>query len=238
MPATYVKIFASLYSGSLATRGPWEALITFQQMLVLAEWDGTLDMTAEILARTTLVPLDIIKKGIEVLLKPDPDSRGKEEEGRRIVPLDPNRDWGWRIVNIERYRRRYGREDRNEYQREYMREHRKRAKESEEKKGNGGESRLDGFDQFYQAYPRHVGRAVAEKVWIKLHPDAALQGVLLNAIERQKATEQWQSGNGQFIPHPATWLNGKRWNDEIRDAASPDYSGLIKRLETKYGKDS
>lgn len=131
MPATYVKIFASLYSGSLATRGPWEALITFQQMLVLAEWDGTLDMTPEVLSRTTLIPLEIIKKGIAALLKPDPDSRGKKVEGRRIVPIDPERNWGWRVVNIEKYRKRYGREDRNEYQREYMRERRAKTKKEE-----------------------------------------------------------------------------------------------------------
>ena len=39
--------------------------------------------------------------------------------------------------------------------------------------------------------------------------------VLLTAIEDQKKSAQWTKDNGQFIPHPATWLNGKRWEDEL-----------------------
>ena len=38
---------------------------------------------------------------------------------------------------------------------------------------------------------------------------------LLDAVEAQKKTPQWQKDNGQFIPHPTTWLNGKRWEDEV-----------------------
>lgn len=134
MPAPYVKVFASLYNGSLATQGPWEALVTFQQMLILAEWDGSLDMTPEVISRTTLIPLEIIVKGIAELLKPDPRSRslheqgGDPHDGRRIIPLVAGRAWGWKIVNIERYRKKPGRENRNEYQREYMREKRAKAK--------------------------------------------------------------------------------------------------------------
>ena len=39
--------------------------------------------------------------------------------------------------------------------------------------------------------------------------------VLLTAIEKQKESAQWSKDNGQFIPHPTTWLNGKRWEDEV-----------------------
>ena len=38
--------------------------------------------------------------------------------------------------------------------------------------------------------------------------------VLLAAIASQKKSPQWQKDNGQFIPHPATWLNGQRWEDQ------------------------
>ena len=37
----------------------------------------------------------------------------------------------------------------------------------------------------------------------------------MNAIEQQKESAQWSKDNGQFIPHPTTWLNGKRWEDEV-----------------------
>ena len=39
--------------------------------------------------------------------------------------------------------------------------------------------------------------------------------VLLEALEKQKKSAQWVKDGGVFIPHPATWLNGKRWEDEL-----------------------
>ena len=42
---------------------------------------------------------------------------------------------------------------------------------------------------------------------------------MLEAIEKHKASSQWQKDGGQFIPHPATWLNQERWEDEINDNA-------------------
>ena len=121
----YGKIFASMYDGTLATRGPWQALVTFQQMIVLAEADGTLDMTAEALSRRTTIPLDIITTGIAALERPDEQSRSDAEDGRRIVRLDPERPWGWRIVNHRHYRAIRTAEERREYMREYQRRKRK-----------------------------------------------------------------------------------------------------------------
>ena len=49
----------------------------------------------------------------------------------------------------------------------------------------------------------------------KLEPDEALIDIMLKAIEVQKKSEQWQRDNGQYIPHPSTWLNQRRWEDEM-----------------------
>lgn len=72
------------------------------------------------------------------------------------------------------------------------------------------------FDRFWFAYPRHQARSVAQKAFEKQNPDEALLTVMLQAIEKQKASPQWQENGGQFIPHPATWLNQRRWEDEVR----------------------
>lgn len=74
------------------------------------------------------------------------------------------------------------------------------------------------FDIFYATYPRHVGRADAEKAWRKLKPDQNLVQVILAALEQQKQQPRWRE-DPQFIPHPSRWLNAKRWEDEI-DAPS------------------
>lgn len=73
---------------------------------------------------------------------------------------------------------------------------------------------LDGFDRFWQAYPRKVGKLAALKIWQRLSPTEHTIEIMLTALQWQKETEQWKKDNGQFIPHPSTWLNQGRWLDE------------------------
>lgn len=70
------------------------------------------------------------------------------------------------------------------------------------------------FDRFWEAYPRRQGKEAARKAWAKIRPDDALLAEMLAALERQRASDQWRKDGGQFIPLPATWLNGRRWEDE------------------------
>jgi hypothetical protein len=69
------------------------------------------------------------------------------------------------------------------------------------------------FVAFYNAYPRRVGKAAALKAWNKNNRPSL--EIILSAIKKQKASSQWQKDGGQFIPHPSTWLNEGRWEDEI-----------------------
>lgn len=68
------------------------------------------------------------------------------------------------------------------------------------------------FDRFWQAYPKKVGKGAAEKSFGKFKPDDALTERMLRAIEAQRSTRQWKEG---YIPNPATWLNQRRWEDEV-----------------------
>ena len=70
------------------------------------------------------------------------------------------------------------------------------------------------FDIFYKAYPKHKGKEAAKKAWEKIKPDDNLLQVILKSLESFKKSKQWQKDKGEFIPHPATWLNNKRWEDE------------------------
>lgn len=115
----YGKLFATMYDGTLGTRGPWQALVTFQQLVILADRHGVVDMTSEAIARRTTIPIDIITKGLAMLEQPDPDSRSPDEDGRRIVRLSDTRAWGWRIVNHGKYRAMRTQEERREYHRQY-----------------------------------------------------------------------------------------------------------------------
>jgi len=71
-----------------------------------------------------------------------------------------------------------------------------------------------GFDVFWETYPRKTAKKAAARAWAKVKPDEV--PTLLAAVEKWKASDQWRRG---IIPHPATFLNGRRWEDEL-DAAT------------------
>lgn len=85
-----------------------------------------------------------------------------------------------------------------------------------------------GFDAFWLAYPKKIGKGNAEKAFAKAAKATDLQ-TILTALETAKATDQWQRDGGQYIPHPATWLNQKRWEDEhaIKVDEAPGQMPLI-----------
>lgn len=125
----YAKIFRQIYEGTLADN--WQALVTFQQLLILSDADGVVDMTPNAIHRVTGIPLDIITAGLEVLAAADQGSRTPAMEGRRIVRIDESRNWGWRIVNKQLYRDLTSREEKKESDRLRI-----AAKRAEEKKAN------------------------------------------------------------------------------------------------------
>ena len=71
------------------------------------------------------------------------------------------------------------------------------------------------FAQFWQQYPKKVAKVDARKAFMRLNPDDELLGVMLSALERHKASEGWTKDGGRFIPYPSTWINQRRWEDEI-----------------------
>lgn len=74
----------------------------------------------------------------------------------------------------------------------------------------------NGFDSFWQAYPKKIGKGAAQKKYGDLRRQGRLPPLqqLLAAVEMQKTWDQWQKDGGQFIPNPATWLNQGRWEDQ------------------------
>ena len=38
---------------------------------------------------------------------------------------------------------------------------------------------------------------------------------LLEALEKQKLSEQWQREDGRYIPNPERWLKNRCWEDEL-----------------------
>ena len=99
---------------------------------------------------------------------------------------------------------------------------RREEKRGEESIGDAVSSSVSSvsFDSFWSSYPRRVSRSAAMKAWIKVDPSQHEK--IIQAIEHHKKSEQWKKDDGKFIPHPATWINQRRWEDELQPAKQGD----------------
>lgn len=118
-----------MYEGTLY--GHWQAIVTLQQMLVLCNSEGVVDMTPQAMSARTSIPLEIIQKGIEVLSQPDPYTRTPGEEGKRIVLIEDHRPWGWYIVNYKKYQKLKSHQEKLEADRTRIADKRKLNKNSD-----------------------------------------------------------------------------------------------------------
>lgn len=84
-------------------------------------------------------------------------------------------------------------------------------------------SRDVSFEKFWKAYPKKSGKGAAEKAWKKIKKPSETIELILTAIEWQRKSPQWTKENGQYIPNPATYINQRRWEDEIEGA---DHEGM------------
>lgn len=70
------------------------------------------------------------------------------------------------------------------------------------------------FNEFWSAYPKKVNKKGCYKSFCKIKNLKAEMPLIMDALERFKASKGWLKDNGQFIPHPTTWINQERWKDE------------------------
>jgi len=98
----YVKLFESIYSGTLRGR-PYELLV-FINLLAHADREGVVDIHQLVIAQETGLDMGLVCQALAILEAPDEMSRTPDSEGRRITRLDDHRDWGWQITNYVHYR--------------------------------------------------------------------------------------------------------------------------------------
>lgn len=99
--AGYTPAFGTIYNGTLF--GRWPTAAVWASLLPLIDAKGHIEMTHEAIAGMTGWPMELLREGIVQLCQPDPGSRSRAEDGRRLVSLD-TRGWGWRVVNVQMYR--------------------------------------------------------------------------------------------------------------------------------------
>jgi hypothetical protein len=69
------------------------------------------------------------------------------------------------------------------------------------------------FDEFWALYPRKVAKAVARKAFARLTEQQQLDAC--KALDDHIIYWDIKEIEIEFIPHPSTWLNQERWEDEL-----------------------
>lgn len=136
----FAKIFHQIFDSTIAEN--YKHRHVFMDLLVLADVTGSVDMTPAAIARHTNVPLQEVQEALEALSSPDPDSKNKDHQGRRLVPLEEGRSWGWRIVSYDHYRKIRDEEQRREYHRDYYEKKTKPKRNDPKKNGTNNGKRL------------------------------------------------------------------------------------------------
>ena len=93
---------------------------------------------------------------------------------------------------------------------------------------NNKEIYKERFEEFYKSYPKHLKKVEVEKWFYKNKPDETLFKTIMTQLEKFKQTREWS--NTQYIPYPSTWLNQKRWEDQIETKEDRDKK-LIEELK-------
>lgn len=140
-------------------------------------------------------------------------------------------------ARVRAFRERQATPDGVDKEHETPRNAEKRLEESREEKINTPPTPKgavdNGFANFWNPYPRKTAKVQAQKAWAKLNPSAELQAQILAALAAQCRSDQWTKDGGSFVPHASTWLNQRRWEDQlpsgstVATAAAPAWAGAL-----------
>ena len=70
------------------------------------------------------------------------------------------------------------------------------------------------FQEFKAIYPRRKDFPNAERTWKRLKLDKIADQILFHVKQSIAKDATWKAG---YIPLPTTYLNGKRWEDEVEE---------------------
>lgn len=121
----YTKIFSTILDSTVWELSK-EARLLWITMLVKKDRNQVVISSIGGLAREAVLTREEVERALEELSRPDPESRSKEFEGRRIVPVEG----GWFVVNGAKYRDMLSKEERREYKRAWQAEYREKKRQA------------------------------------------------------------------------------------------------------------
>ena len=241
----YAKVFEQIFDSSISK--DYTVRHVFMDLLVLADMEGVVDKTLDAIARRLNMPEDVVKKCLDQLMAPDPESRTPGDEGRRIRLISEHRDWGWVIVNYDHYRRIRDEEGRRSYHRNYMRTKRTGKvltpvkvcehlltpvmpgepiqKQKKMEMNIPESSKFPKFSEFWKAFPINKGdRSKALDAW-KILGCEKIADTIIQSVRDHSVLPDWTKDGGKWIPSVVKFLSERKWENKIKLDA-PKTSGI------------
>lgn len=250
----YSKLWSEIVTSSIWAEDD-KTRIVWVTMLALKDQHGYVAASLPGLSHAARVDISDCEKALAILEAPDKYSRSTEHEGRRIERVDG----GWLVLNHLKYRDRKGPSTdptAAERQKRYRERHASNGKvtdsnggvtlrnvtpvsvyvsesASSSKEGMQGEIKTSAdFAAFWEVYPRKVAKKAALKAWQAAKDKPDLEKIL-QAISMQCKSESWRKDGGAFIPHPSTWINQGRWDDQPA-IIKPKVNAIVSHCEDPY----
>ncbi len=98
----YTPIFRSVFDGTL--HGRWPQTGVWLALLAMVDRNGHIDRSPQAIASDIGISVDELMVCIDEFCSPDPMSRTRDNDGRRLALIDDARPWGWRVLNHGKYR--------------------------------------------------------------------------------------------------------------------------------------
>jgi hypothetical protein len=227
----YVKLDSGILESSVWAEDS-DTLRVWIYLLAKADSIGVVYATMPGIAVQCGLSLGKVREVLDKFASPDSDSRNPNKDGRRIaVHHDP--EFCIEVLNYTRYRSKSL--THAERQARYRDSHRDEPSDEKSQAGDeksrkvtqGRRQKTEGrnyrdktktsrpvgaeFDSWYGAYPKHEAREDATRAWGKLTDTERAE-----CIEKSPAWNAAKAGTERkFIPMPATYLNGRRWRDDV-----------------------
>lgn len=245
----WTKLFASITESSVWCADD-KTLRVWVALLARCNAEGIVEGSIPGFANLCRMTIEDFEIRISNLSQPDPYSRTKTNEGRRIEEVPG----GWKVLNYLAFRDKgqYKDGSRANYYRQYRRNVARnnstvanvtRTQDTDTdtdntppapSNGAGGADgsgatngslaaaspSLQAFSEFWERWPKKKARSEAEKAWRKI-PASLVPVILADVASRCRGDPDWLKEEGRYIPNPATYLNGRRWEDQGISVAKP-----------------
>jgi hypothetical protein len=244
----YGKYHASTFTGSMRGAGCTRFAV-WGWVIANTNRHSVVEINPEILAFLLGCSIEEVVEAVEYLCAPDPKSRCKDHDGRRLLKEG---EFQYLVPTHEHYRKMKTTEEKKEYNR--VKKQEQRARESNDVKPSvknvNGVNTSDTyprsesfpqtpeelFEKFWEMYPRKEAKKKALEIWRKIKPSE--YPAIMAALPLHNRKTGWLENGGKYIPFPTTWLNQRRWEDVISGGApsAAPTEGELDQLERQMGE--